>query len=181
MIRERKVSSLEVVEAHLERIQQVNRHINAVVQISETAVQEAKRADAIRRDEAKKPLHGVPVTIKDQFDAAGMITACGLEDRRHHVPERDATAVRRLKLAGAIVLGKTNVPPLCTHFETDNLVYGQTKHPIDPSRTPGGSSGGEAAIIASCGSPLGLGGDGGGSIRLPAHFCGIVGLRPGWG
>src|SRR5207249_3699985 len=129
----------------------------------------------------KGPLHGVPVTIKDAFETAGVISAGGTKGRAAFVPERDATAVARLRGAGAIMLGKTNVPDLSLAFETDNLVYGRTSNPYDRSRTPGGSSGGEATLIASGGSPLGLGSDAAGSIRVPAHFCGIAGIKPNTG
>ena len=186
LICQQKVSSQTVVEAYIKRIKQINPVIKAVVDTAfDKAQHEAQLADdAIRQGTAdwkRQPLLGVPVTIKDAFDVAGMPTTCGVPRLRNKCAEADATAVRKLKEAGAIILGKTNVPALCMHFETDNSVYGQTKNPYDLARTPGGSSGGEAAIIAAGGSPLGLGSDGGGSIRTPAHFCGVAGIRPGWG
>lgn len=180
MIRDREVSSVAVVEAHLRRIEAVNPTINAVVWLTaDAALAGARAADAaLARGEAVGPLHGVPVTIKDSLATAGVRSTAGTLGLRDHVPAHDATVLARLKAAGAILLGKTNTPELTLAFETDNLVYGQTRNPYDPARSPGGSSGGAAAIIAAAGSPLDLGTDTGGSIRLPAHWCGIVGLRP---
>ena len=179
-IRERKVSSTEVVAAHLVRIEAVNPALNAVVQLAaETARAQAAAADAaLARGELKGPLHGVPVTIKDAIETAGLISTGGTLGRAAYTPPQDAPAVARLRAAGAIILGVTNVPEMSYGYESDNLVYGRTNNPYDLSRTAGGSSGGEAAIIAAGGSPLGLGGDFAGSIRVPAHFCGIAGLRP---
>src|ERR1700760_294310 len=179
-IREKEVSSEEVVDAHLSRIEEVNPKLNAVVQLTADAARKrAREADsALARGENWGPLHGVPVTIKDAFETAGVVSVGGTKGRAQFVPQEDAVGVARYKSAGAIMLGKTNVPELSLAFESDNLVYGQTKNPYDPTRTPGGSSGGEAAAIASGMSPLGLGSDAGGSIRLPAHFCGIAGIKP---
>jgi amidase len=180
VIREKEVSSAEVVEAYLARIEEVNPKLNAVVQLTADAARtRAREADAaLARGEAWGPLHGVPVTIKDAFETEGIVSVGGTKGRARYVPQEDAAGVARYKAAGAVVLGKTNVPELSLAFESDNLVYGQTKNPYDLSRTPGGSSGGEAAAIASGMSPLGLGSDAGGSIRLPAHFCGIAGIKP---
>ena len=182
-IREKQVSSLEVVDAYLARIAQVNPALNAVVQLrTEAARAEARQADAaLARGASNGPLHGVPFTIKDTYDVAGMICTCGTRGRAAFVAQQDAAAVARMRAAGAIVLGLTNLPELLLAFESDNLVYGRTNNPYDLMRTPGGSSGGEAAIIAAGGSPLGLGTDSGGSIRVPAHFCGVAGLKPTWG
>ncbi len=179
-IREREVSSAEVVEAHLARIAAVNPQINAVVQLpADLARAQARAADeALARGEPLGPLHGVPFTVKDTLDVAGVIGAMGVPERAGFVPESDATVVARLRAAGGIVLGKTNVPPWGGGIETDNPVYGRTNNPYDLSRTPGGSSGGEATLIAAGGSPLGLGSDSGGSLRLPAHNCGIVTIKP---
>src|SRR5438876_604192 len=124
------------------------------------------------------PLHGLPVTIKDTIDTRRLRTTYGSRLRTKHVPDRDATAVARLKAAGAIILGKTNTPELAIPYETDNPVFGRTNNPYDVERTAGGSSGGEAAAIAACLSPAGIGSDLSGSIRVPAHFCGIVGMKP---
>ena len=180
MIRERRATAGEVVAALLSRIEQVNGELNAVVQLAaQRARTEAEAADAqLARGEARGPLHGVPITIKDSLDTAGIVSTGGTTGRREFVPGRDATVVRRLRDAGAIVLGKTNTPELTLSLETDNQVYGRTNNPFDPARTSGGSSGGAAAIIASGGSPLDIGSDTGGSIRVPAHCCGITGLRP---
>ena len=179
-IRSKKLSSKEIVEAHLERIALVNPKLNAIVQLTaETARKDAAAADAaVARGEIRGPLHGVPMTIKDTLETAGVICTGGTKGRANYVPQADATAVARLRAAGAIFLGKTNVPELAGAIESDNLVYGRTNNPYDLTRTPGGSSGGEAAIIAACGSPLGLGTDAGGSIRIPAHFCGLAALKP---
>src|SRR5919205_3296885 len=179
-IRAREVSSSEVVEAHLARIEEVNPRLNAVVHLTaDAARRRAREADeAVARGEEWGPLHGVPVTIKDAFETEGVVSAGGTGGRASYMPETDAAGVARLKSAGAVVLGKTNVPEVSLAFESDNLVYGQTKNPYDSTRTPGGSSGGEAAAIASGMSPLGLGSDAGGSIRLPAHFCGVAGIKP---
>jgi amidase len=179
-IRSKKLSSKEIVEAHLERIAKVNPKLNAVVQLTaEAARKEADEADAaLARGEVKGPLHGVPITIKDTLETAGVICTGGTKGRANYVPKADATAVARLRAAGGIILGKTNVPELAGAAETDNLVYGRTNNPYDLARTPGGSSGGEAAIIAAGGSPLGLGTDAGGSIRIPAHYCGLAAIKP---
>ena len=179
-IRSRKLSSKAVVEAHLEQIAKVNPKLNAIVQLTaDSARKEADEADAaLARGEIKGPLHGVPVTIKDTLETTGVICTGGTKGRANYVPKADATAVARLRAAGGIILGKTNVPELAGALETDNLVYGRTNNPYDLNRTPGGSSGGEAAIVAACGSPLGLGTDAGGSIRVPAHFCGLAAIKP---
>ena len=180
MIRERSVSSSEVVEAHLRRIEQINPHLNAVVQVlAGRARRRATAADrATARGQSWGPLHGIPVTAKDTIEIRGVTSTGGTMGRADYLPTDDATVIERLRGAGAIVLGVTNVPELVLAGDTDNLVYGRTNNPYDLSRTPGGSSGGEAAAIAAGLSPLGLGSDVGGSIRLPAHFCGIAGLKP---
>jgi amidase len=179
-IRAGEVSSAEAVNSYLNRIDEVNRALNAVVQVrAERALAEAREADeALARDQLKGSLHGVPFTVKDAIETQGLVCAAGTTGRAHFIPPKDATVVARMRGAGAILLGKTNVPEFAIYPESDNSVYGRTNNPYDLSRTPGGSSGGEAAIIASEGSPLGLGSDSGGSIRIPAHFCGIAGLKP---
>jgi len=133
------------------------------------------------RGERWGPLHGVPMTIKDSLDTADMITTGGTKGRASFIPPRDATVVKRLRDAGAILCGKTNTPELTLSFETNNLVYGRTSNPYDVSRTPGGSSGGAAAIVAAGGAPFDIGSDYGGSIRLPAHWSGIAGIKPSAG
>ena len=179
-IRAKHVSSEEVVNAYLQRIEVVNPHLNALVQVAgDVARAQARAADtALARGEIKGLLHGVPFTVKDVCETAGLISAAGLAARAHCVPEKDAVVVARLKAAGAILLGKTNCPPGGSGGVTDNPVYGRTSNPYDVSRTPGGSSGGEAAAIAAGASPLGIGSDSGGSLRVPAHFCGIATLKP---
>jgi amidase len=180
LVRERDVSARELVEAHLRRIEQVNPQINAVVQLdADRALEAARSADrALTRGIPVGPLHGVPFTAKDNFETAGIITAIGVEERASVVPAQDATAVARLKAAGAILLGKTNCPPWGGGSETENEVYGRTNNPYDLTRSVSGSSGGEAAIIAAGGSACGIGSDSGGSIRDPAHFCGLAALKP---
>ena len=179
-IRSKRLSSREVVEAYLDRIQRINPKLNAIVQLTaDSARRQADEADAaLARGESKGPLHGVPITIKDTLETEGVICTGGTLGRTHYVPKTDATSVARLRAAGAIILGKTNVPELAGALETDNLIYGRTNNPYDLTRTPGGSSGGEAAIVAAGGSPLGLGTDAGGSIRVPAHYCGLAALKP---
>jgi amidase len=179
-IRAKEITSEEVVEAYLDRIEKVNPKLNAVVQLTADAARtQAREADAaLARGLIKGPLHGVPITIKDNIETAGVICTAGTKGRASFVPTQDATVVARMRAAGAIVLGKTNLPELALAFESDNLIYGRTNNPYDLSRTPGGSSGGEASIIAAGGSPLGLGNDMAGSIRVPSHFCGIAGIKP---
>lgn len=175
------LAAREVVEIYVERIGAVNPRLNAVVvPLFEQARIAAVAADAARaRGEPLGPLHGVPITVKELFDVAGTPTTWGVPERAGQVAVRDAPLVARLRAAGAILLGKTNVPQLGGVLsETDNRLFGRTNNPWDPERSPGGSSGGEAAIIAARGSALGLGSDIGGSLRLPAHACGIHSLKP---
>ncbi|GHO87160.1 amidase [Dictyobacter formicarum] len=174
------ISSQEVVEAHIRRIEAVNPRLNAVVvSLFEQARAEASRADRLREQGTLLgPLHGVPITLKEQFMVSGTPTTVGILHQKSQPMEQEGPLVQRLRQAGAIPLGKTNVSQLLMYHESDNPVYGRTNNPWDLMRTPGGSSGGEAAIIAAGGSPLGLGGDFGGSIRVPAHFCGLYSLLP---
>jgi fatty acid amide hydrolase 2 len=183
-LRNRSVSSHELVLAHLRRIQEVNPALNAVVQDRfVAALAEAARADErlARGDADLPPFFGVPCTIKEAFALEGMPNTGGLVARRGRPATRDATAVARLRAAGAIPMGVTNVSELCMWMESANCVYGRTNNPYDPSRTAGGSSGGEGAIIGAGASPFGLGSDVGGSIRMPAFFCGIFGHKPSGG
>jgi fatty acid amide hydrolase len=175
-----ELSAGQVVDAHIHRIEQVNPRINAVViPLFEQARKEAEFADAARkRGDALGPLHGVPITIKEQFLVKDTATSFGLLNQKNHRAAEDGPLVKRLRAAGAIILGKTNTSQLLIFIESDNPLYGRTNNPWNLGRTCGGSSGGEAAIIAAGGSPLGLGGDLGGSIREPAHFCGIHGFKP---
>lgn len=179
MIRGRLVSPVEVLAAHVRRIESLNPSLNAVVTLAPDALEQARAAEAcVMRGELRGALHGVPLTIKDTIETAGLRTTCGSALRAPHIPALDATAVARLKAAGAIVLGKTNVAEMAMTYEASNPVFGRTNNPHDLRLTAGGSSGGEAAAI-SCGlSPAGLGSDLMGSIRVPAHFCGIAGLKP---
>ena len=149
-----EVSVRDVVDAHLRRIEDVNGAVNAVVQVdAERALDRAREADAaLARGERWGPLHGVPFTVKDNLSAAGIPMAIGVRERAGIAAATDATAVGRLKAAGGILLGKTNCPPWGGGIETDNEVYGRTSNPYDLTRTPGGSSGGEAAIVAAQGS-----------------------------
>jgi len=179
-IREKRISSEELTRACLERIAEVNPKLNAVVQLpAATAVAEAREADqALARGEFKGPLHGVPFTLKDAIETEGVISTGGTLGRASYVPEEDATVVKRLRAAGGILLGKTNCPEFGWAWESDNLIYGRTNNPWDLSLSPGGSSGGESAIIAAGGSPFGLGSDAGGSVRFPAHCTGIAAIKP---
>jgi amidase len=179
-VRQRAISPVELVEAHLRRIDKVNPKIHAfVVVTADRALEEARAAEsAVARGDSLGALHGVPVTVKDCFDLGGYPTLCGSKFRLGHRAASDSTAVARMRAAGAIVLGKTNCPEFLANYETDNFVTGRSNNPWDPERTPGGSSGGEAAAIAAFCSAGGIGSDGGGSVRIPAHFCGIAGLKP---
>ncbi|MBV8821001.1 MAG: amidase [Acidobacteriaceae bacterium] len=180
-IRAREITSVELISAHLEQIQRINRSINAVVDLlADTALQNARRADAkLASGEVCGRLHGVPISIKDSIDVQGTRCTAGTVGRRNAPQaEADATLVSRLRAAGAIPIAKTNLPDLLFSFESDNLLYGRTNNPYDLDRTPGGSSGGESALIAACGSPLGLGSDAFGSVRVPAAFCGIASIKP---
>jgi Asp-tRNA(Asn)/Glu-tRNA(Gln) amidotransferase A subunit family amidase len=179
-IRHRKMSPVELVGAHLEQIERLNPRLNAIISLDRVRAQaEARAAEAaVMRGDSVGPLHGVPVTIKSSIDVAGLRAECGSKLRAGYVATRDAPLVGRLRRAGAIILGTTNVPEMLMAYETDNLLYGRTNNPWALDRTPGGSSGGEAAAIAAGCSAGGVGSDGGGSIRVPAHFSGICGLKP---
>jgi len=183
MVRAGKISPVELVEAHLERIERLNPKLNAFTTVdSERAHSQAKAAEqAVSSRNSKDSLgvlHGVPITIKSSLDVAGLPCECGSRLRKGFIPTTDATLVARLRAAGAIILGNTNVPEFLMAYETDNLLYGRTNSPWDLARTPGGSSGGEAAAIAAGCSAAGVGSDGGGSVRIPAHYVGICGLKP---
>src|SRR5580658_470546 len=182
-IRTKKISPVQLVDAHLSRIRELNPKLNAFVTVdAERARTQAKSAEAGLGTAVKSnsigPLHGVPISIKSSIDVAGLPCECGSILRKGYIPPEDAPLVARLRAAGAIILGNTNVPEFLMAYETDNLLYGPTNNPWDLSRTPGGSSGGEAAAIAAGCSAGGVGSDGGGSIRIPAHYSGICGLKP---
>jgi len=155
-----EISAAELIAAHLEQIRKINPRLNAVVELVAGSA-------------------GVPFSVKDSIDVRGVKTTAGTFGRRNAAPaQEDATLVRRLRAAGCVPIAKTNLPDLLFSFESDNLIYGRTNNPYDLTRTPGGSSGGEAALIAACGSPMGLGSDCLGSVRVPAAFCGIASIKP---
>jgi amidase len=177
-----EVSSRELLDHYLARIERLNPTLNAVVTVDpEGARRAADAADAaLARGERCGPLHGVPMTIKDTFETAGMRTTCGFKawDR---VPDRDAEAVRRLRAAGAVIFGKTNTPTFAGDWQTYNPIFGTSNNPWDPTRTTGGSSGGSAAAVASGMTALEVGSDIGGSIRMPSSWCGVCGHKSSWG
>lgn len=179
-IRNRSLSAADVVEACYARIERLNGAVNAIVTLDkERALARARAADlALARGEAVGPLHGVPVTVKDALHTAGLRTTAGHERLRDFVPERDAAAIDRIQGAGAIVIGKTNCSTLCGDLQTSNPIFGTTNNPWENTRTSGGSSGGEAAAVALGLSALGIGTDTGGSIRVPASYCGVYGFKP---
>src|ERR1041385_3402728 len=179
MIRKREVSPVEVAEAHLDRIAQLNPELNAIVTLAPDVLERAREAEiAVMRGAEVGALHGVPWTIKDTIETAGLRTTSGSKMRSDYVPRVDAPAVARLKAAGAIVLGKSNAAEMAMDYTADNPVFGRANHPLNHELTPGGSSGGEAVAISTYMSPGGLGSDLAGSVRIPAHFCGICGLKP---
>ncbi len=180
LIRQRKLSPVELVDSLLRRIEGRNAELNAFIEVyAEQALAAAEAAlRRLAREDAPGALCGVPVTIKDSFDIAGRVTNCGSLLRRGSAAGKHAAPVERLLAAGAILLGKTSTPEFLYNYETDNRLIGKTSNPWNPLWTAGGSSGGEAAAIAAFMSPGGVGSDGGGSIRQPAHFCGIAGLKP---
>lgn len=179
LIRSGELASQELVALYLDRIQRFNPALNAVVALAEDARERAKDADqAVADGGSLGPLHGVPMTIKDCFDTAGTVSTWGTLGRKDFVPGADATVVGRLKDAGAILLGKTNTPEFTLSFETHNRMHGFTNNPFDLGRSPGGSSGGAAAAIAAGLTSFDIGTDYGGSIRVPSHACGTVGIKP---
>jgi amidase len=183
MLRRRELSSRELLDVLLARIAKHGKALNAVVALDE----ERARSDAAAADEelargrARGPLHGLPITIKDTFETAGLRTTAGAPELANHVPTRDADAVARLRRAGAIVFGKTNVPFMAGDWQSFNEIYGTTNNPWNAARVPGGSSGGAAAAVATGETPLELGSDIGGSIRVPSHWSGVCGHKPTWG
>src|SRR6202041_2438452 len=182
-VRAGEISPVELVEAHLARIERLNPKLNAFATVdAERARARARAAEAAAAAPGGKnalgSLHGVPVTVKSSIDVAGLACECGSVLRKGYTPETDAPLVARLRGAGAIILGNTNVPEFLMAYESDNSMYGRVNNPWDLARTAGGSSGGESAAIAAGCSAGGVGSDGGGSIRIPAHFTGICGLKP---
>jgi Asp-tRNA(Asn)/Glu-tRNA(Gln) amidotransferase A subunit family amidase len=177
MVRSREISPVELVEAHLKQIHAVNSQVNAFIMVlEEQALACARKAEQATAEIGA--LHGIPFSVKDSFDVEELPTYCGSALRLWHRADKDSTAVARLREAGGILLGKTNCPEFLMMYESDNRIIGRTNNPWNLDRTAGGSSGGEAAAIASFCSPGGVGSDGGGSVREPAHFCGIAGLKP---
>jgi amidase len=183
MIRDREVSSREVIQAHLDRIETVNPYLNAIVRLlPDQALAAADAADrAVSDGTGLGPLHGVPFTVKENIDLAGTPTTQGIPALAEAVAPIDAPQVERLRAAGAIPIGRTNLPDFGLRVHTDSALHGLTRNPWNPQRTPGGSSGGEAAALATGMSPLGLGNDLGGSLRNPAHCCGIASIKPSTG
>ncbi len=178
-IRETVISPVEVFDQYLQHIADLNPKLNAIVTLATDLKEQARKAEAaVMRGDDLGPLHGLPVTIKDTIETRGMRSTSGSALRADFIPAVDAPAVARLKAAGAIILGKTNAAEMAMDYNADNPVFGRTNNPHDPARSPGGSSGGEAAAIATRLSPAGLGSDLAGSIRIPAHFCGVAGLKP---
>lgn len=179
-IHNKEISPVEVARLHLDRIERLNAKLNAFVDYKpELILKQASAAEAaIQRGDELGPLHGIPLSIKSSIDVAGHRCEAGTRLRAGYIADSDAPLVARLRAAGAIILGVTNAPELLMAWETDNVLYGRTNNPWDLTRTAGGSSGGEAAAVASGLSAGGVGSDGGGSIREPAHFCGICGLKP---
>ncbi len=179
LVRAGAVSRAEIVEAHARRIEAVNEPINALVDLRlEQAQAEAKAADASPPDGGSKPLDGVPLSIKNSHDVEGMATTMGIPSRAGAIAPRDKVIVHRLREAGGIVLGKANLPDLAIRWNTISSLHGTTRNPRDLELTAGGSSGGDAAAVAAGLAPIGIGSDYGGSIRVPATFCEIVGFRP---
>lgn len=183
MVRAKRLSPVEIVQAHLDRIETVNPKLNAIVTlVADQALAGAKKAEeAVMMGEALGPLHGVPFTVKDALDTAGIPTQRGSQIFEGHVPDKDATIVARMKAAGGIVLAKTNLPEFSYATETDNLLTGRANNPWNLDRTPGGSSGGESAAIAAGMSPIGLGSDVAISVRGPAAHTGIIGFKASHG
>jgi amidase len=181
LLRAGEVASLELLELQLERIGRLDGELNAVVALDEEGARAAARAADAAPAGERGPLHGLPVTIKDSYEVTGMPATCGFPHLADHRPARDADAVARLRAAGAIPFGKTNLPLAAADHQSSNPVYGTTSNPWDTTRTPGGSSGGAAAAVAAGFTPLELGSDIGGSIRIPAHFCGIHGHKSSYG
>jgi amidase len=182
LLERREISSVELVRLFLDRCRALNPKINAVVTlVEERALAEAADSDRRRaRGDAVRALEGLPFTVKDTLATEGVRSTAGTRKLANYIPQRDATTVAHLREAGAILIGKSNVPELGGDIDCDNPVFGPASNPWDLSRTPGGSSGGEAAAVAAGLNAFGLGSDTGGSVRIPAHFCGVAGLKPGW-
>jgi amidase len=182
MLQAREISAAELTRAFFNRIDEVNPKLNAIVTMAkDRASREAAESDRRLARKGGRALEGLPVTIKDSIITEGLRSTWGMKIFEDYVTDVDAPVVERLRAAGAIVIGKTNTPEMTLDYDCDNPVFGLTRNPWKPDHVPGGSSGGEAAALAAGLSALGMGSDYGGSIRVPAHFCGIVGLKPSWG
>ena len=181
-VRNKDISSAELLAYYFERVDRFNSDLNAIiVQVREEAMARARQADeALARGEHWGPLHGVPMTVKESYDVAGTPTTWGVPELKDNIAARDALSISRLKAAGAVIFGKTNVPLMLSDFQSYNAIYGTTNNPWHLRRTPGGSSGGSAAALAAGLTGLETGSDIGGSIRNPAHFCGVFGHKPTW-
>lgn len=183
MLRNREISSRELTRMFYDRIRTVNPRLNAIVTLcEERALKEAAEADdRLSANRNCRPLEGLPITIKDSISSAGLRSTDGMKMLEHNIPERDAPTVARYRQAGAVIIGKTNIPEMAMDYDCENPVFGATNNPWNLERVPGGSSGGEAAALAAGLSALGLGSDYAGSIRVPSHFSGVTGLKPSWG
>jgi amidase len=183
LLMSRRMGALELLDLHLDRVKQVNPTVNAVVALDEESARRQARAadDGLARGESAGPLHGLPMTIKDSFSVMGMTATSGLEALRDYLPPQDAVAVAKIRASGAVIFGKTNLPAGAADHQSSNTLYGLTRNPWDLERTVGGSSGGSAAALASGMTSLELGSDIGGSIRVPAHFCGVYGHKSSYG
>ena len=182
-LRRREIGCVELLDHYLARGERLNPRLNAIVILDAGRARErARDADrALARGESWGPLHGVPFTIKDSYETAGLRTTCGWSQIADHVPATDATAVARLRAAGAVIFGKTNVPTLASDAQSYNPIFGVTNNPWDTTRTPGGSSGGAAAAVAAGLTGGDIGSDIGGSIRTPSGWCGVYGHKTTWG
>ncbi len=181
-IDKKEIGCVELLNFYFDRVDRFNPALNAiVVQMRERALERAKEADAaLARGESWGPLHGVPMTVKESYDVAGTPTTWGAPHLKENIAEQDALSIKRLKAAGVVIFGKTNVPLMLSDFQSYNEVYGTTNNPWDVERGPGGSSGGSAAALAAGLTGIETGSDIGGSIRNPAHFCGVFGHKPTW-
>ncbi len=183
LVREKKISCLELLDLYVGRVERYNPSLNAIIaeKISEARSIAFQQDAELARGQRRGPLHGLPITIKDSFDVPGLPTTWGVPEFRNNIPERPADVVAKLEQAGAIVFGKTNIPENLADWQTFNTIYGTTNNPWDLRRSPGGSSGGSAAALAAGLTALEIGSDIGGSIRDPAHYCGVYGHRPTYG
>ncbi len=183
LLASRRIGALELLDQHLDRVRRVNPSCNAIVTVDEEGARRQARAvdEKLARGGIVGPLHGLPVTIKDSFAVVGMPATCGLEELRNYHPQEDAVAVAKIRASGAVIFGKTNSPPAASDHQSRNTLFGLTQNPWNPERTVGGSSGGSAAALATGQTSLELGSDLGGSIRVPAHYCGVYGHKPSFG